>query len=362
MITISRTALLAELALLGAVVKGERTIPILTAVKLDFHDDLLHLTATNYNVTVESQVEASGEPWAGCVPWGQLYKLVKAMDCEQVTLQQKKSRVVVAGGGSNTSLPVWEAKEFPETSYPDDVKVFAVGGDPFRQALQRVLPAVSDSEGKFAMVGVNLESDSEGLRLVATDESRIAIARLPAVGVTATVLIPKDGLLPLLKLPADDIGVEVGRNTVVFNCGERRLSARLLATRFPAWQGILPSETANNVTVDSTLLLAAFKRAAVTREETLKVGVGVILGGMRFTFNGQLTLEVPDNNRGSFTEVVAIEGECAATTVGFNPDYIADFLKTGEGVCSIGWNDGKGAFSWSWPNDEFKYLTMPRRV
>lgn len=364
MITISRTALATELALMAAVVKGERTVPILTTVKLDFHDGVLHLTATNYNSTLTTQVEATGDAWSGCVPWGQLHRLVKAMDCEHVVLKaQSDSRVKVVGGGSYASLPVYEAGKFPETNYPNTVQVFAVNGDVFRQAVERVLPAVSDSEGKWAMVGVNIECDDEGLRLVATDEARIAIARLPPVGVTATALIPKGGLLPLLKLPADNIGVEVGRNAVWFTCGERRLSTRLLTTRFPAWAGIVPKESANSITVDSASLLAAFKRAAVTREETFKLGVGVILGGMRFTFNGALTLEVPDNARGGYTEAVATEGECAKTVTAFSPEYITDFLHTGEGVCQVTWQKADTMFGWSWPDDaSFQYLVAPRRV
>jgi DNA polymerase-3 subunit beta len=224
---------------------------------------------------------------------------------------------------------------------------------------------VSTEDSRYNIQGVQFELSDEAFQLVATDGHRLGIATLPPVNVTTKALVPAEGLWALLGWQAETVAVTLSDNVVVFEADGRVLTVRLAGGTFPNWKLIMPQALPHRMEADSSALSAALKRSIVTREETYKVGTGLVRGGMCFTLAADsLTAEVAENERGAFSETIEavsnLNGE--AMKVGFNPDYLADFLGTGEGKFTCEWQDGLSQFLLSWPDAQFQYVLMPMRI
>lgn len=365
MITLLRAELAAELAIIGQVVKAERTIDVLTHVLVEFDGQAARLTGSSVDVTITSKISGKGEPWSGCIPWKQLTALSRALDSETVTLTPKDGRIQVKGGASKTLLCTLAVDQFPSPETILNPVTFTVDGKELREGLKRVLPCVTREESRYAMAGVNFEARGSELRLVATDGFRLGVVTLPISETTVTTLIPEDGLRPLLALESETITIQLSNSHAAFECGEHKLVARLITGQFPNWELIMLHGLPHRIELSADNLTAALKRADVVREQTFKTGVGVFKGGMKFTLAAtSLTAEVQDNQRGAFSESLAATSNLNGDSVdvGFNPDYLRDFLATGEGSFICEWKDALSQFLFTWPNGNFKYVLMPVRL
>lgn len=367
MFKLNRKALAAELALLGSAIKDERTIPILACVRVIFDGSVARLTGSSIDVTVDTQIAGEGEPWSGCLPWKQWSALVKALDTDEVVVDQKTNGPCeIRAGRSRTRLAVIPADQFPN---PDNqsgaLSEFSVAGASLREGLRRVLPCVSMEESRYAMQGVQFELSDKTFRLVATDTHRLGVVTLPPVGLTAKALVPAPGLRPLLSLKSESVNIKLSDNMIAFQSDGQVVTVRLSNGTFPNWEMIVPKDLLYRMEIDSVQVSAALRRAAITRQETFKVGTGLIRGGVRFSFAADsLAVIVDENDRGAFEETIVaisnLNGEQTETRL--SPDFIADFLATGEGLFTCEWKDGGSFFMLSWPNVPFQYLIAPMRL
>jgi DNA polymerase-3 subunit beta len=365
MFKVNRSLLNTELAIIGSVVKDEKTLPVLRCVRMVFDGAELQLTGSSVDVTLRVSLSAEGEAWSGCVPWQQLAALVKTLYDETVSFVPKDGKITIKAGTSKTVLHTLPASDFPAPDTTATPTRLTLNGDVLREAVRRALPCVSTEESRYAMRGLSFEAKDGALCVVATDGHRLAVSTIPDISVIATALIPDIGVRPLLNMTAESIAIEIGQGHVVFNCDGRILTARLIAGQFPNWRLIIPEHLPNHMEVDSESLSASLKRSAITRGRIFKTGTGVIMDGMKFTFaRDALTVEVKENDRGAFSEEIAatssLNGE--ATITALNPDYLVDFLATGEGKLICQWNDASSQFLLSWPDVEYRYVLMPMRV
>src|SRR5829696_2365606 len=116
MFKVNRKSLAAELALLATTAERKTTMPILATIKFEFTGDTLVLTGTDIDTTIITEIEASGEPWTGCVPTKQLQELVRLFNGEEIEFTPKPNeRLQIRWGKSSHKLPVFPVADFPET-------------------------------------------------------------------------------------------------------------------------------------------------------------------------------------------------------------------------------------------------------
>jgi DNA polymerase-3 subunit beta len=367
MITIPRKQLADELSLLSGAIENKGVLPVLACVRLVFDGQVAHLTTSSIDVTISTQVEGSGEAWSACLPYKQLATLVKALYEDAVTISPHgDDRCEVRAGRSRTKLVTLPVEQFPEPDkHGAEAVTFTVNGAALRQGLARVLPCVTTEESRYSMQGVQFEGDGQALRLVATDSHRLGVATIPNVQAQVKTLVPVDGLRALLSLDSETITIELSDNLAIFRADTRTITSRLLTGTFPNCQMIMPKELPYRIELDAEQLSAALKRAAITRQETFKAGVGVVRGGVKLSLaSDSLAVIVDKNERGAFDEAIDatsnLNGQPMETRL--NPDYLSDFLATHEGRFIWQWKNSQSQMLFSWPEQNFECVIMPMRV
>jgi DNA polymerase-3 subunit beta len=207
------------------------------------------------------------------------------------------------------------------------------------QALRRTLFAAAAGPGyyrDYLLEAVLCEAAPDCLRLVASDNRRLAVAEVPLPPAGA------DGRRRRLLLSVKALGL-LGRLTqgqeeparayfgppqAFFRLGRATLAARLLRGRFPNWQAALPTEPGPGVDLPVAALLAGVRQAAVLREPAharlrVRLEPGRLLLESRQVGAGTITVERP----------VDYAGE--ARSAEFNPVYLLDLLRALEGEAAV---------------------------
>lgn len=342
-------------------VGSRSSLPVLQGLLCEASEGRLTVTGTDLEVTVRSEMAAEVEEWGKAVVPGRLFtQAVRRMPPGMVTLQAKDQVELQISG--DTPQPVYTLRQlnddFPKVSMGSSSGT-EVEGESLTEAIKQVAPAASTDVGRAVLTGVLLESTAERLRMVATDSYRLALRDLPAIGLTATGLLPARGLRELPNtVGASKVQVSFDSREGVFSSTAGTLRLRMIEGNFPKYETLLPSHYPNQFTCSQDALLEAIRRMELVAEGHYPIRLTITEGGAEVTVIRQDIGRASDFVAGKF------EGENQDLMVAFNPRYLADgVVATGAEEVRLRIIDGMKPSVIDDPErDEFLYLLMPVNV
>lgn len=286
------------------------------------------------------------EHWT-CYPDAQrLTSIVRVLDSQVIRLHldSKRGKLEIEGGTSRFSLNVHTDTyaDFPPDIEPIDGKWSEVNAGALRDALSRVLHAVSEDDNRYGINGVYVESlerlGQPGSRLVATDGSRLFYVALDHEGerlaLAPGTILPRSTAIVLVGIEADKsdsvrMFVSGDGRSVQFDWVkvDLRLVTRVIDGNFPDYRQVIDGagKRTGHADIEISDLTGALSQ------------VGVLLDGINRMV--KLTL-FPDQVR--FTVASSRSGEASATvdaeyvgqeglTVMLNARYLAEAAKACKG-------------------------------
>ena len=370
-----RDVLAEALSAAGRAVANRGALPVLSGVRMELAGDQLTLTGSDLELTVSVRITVSGlADGVAVVPSRLVNDIVRALEPGAVELETTDDAARIASGRSEFSLKPLPAEEFP--------RVAPVEGDEVRfdaealvGALRQVLPAASTDDNRPILTGVLLaaakpDEGVEGLRLVATDSYRLAVVDLPGVSVLSSgksVLVPSRALSELSKALGDggEITLRLGERDASFassgpggdgGTGGIILTTRLIEGEYPNYQGLIPSNQPNLLTVNREALIEALRRVKLLARDATPVRLQMSSDG--------LELRAVTQDVGEGTESLDAQYQGEELTVAFNPDYLlAGIEAAGGDEVSLATIDSlKPAVVRDPTTEDFLYLLMPVRV
>ena len=213
-LVVRKNDLLKELSLLQGIVERKNTIPILANVLLDASADALSLLATDLDVGLRSQCEATVvKPGTLTLPAKKLFEIVNALPDTEIRIEEDKGgrAVTVAADRFESRMQTLPASEFPTP--PDDGGASRVSlpGAAVKRMISHTRFAITSEDTRYFLNGAQLVLKPDSMTLVATDGHRLALVTMPrtgAKGEAETKVILREALknaaLPTLTL----IGVQ----------------------------------------------------------------------------------------------------------------------------------------------------------
>src|SRR5260370_26150507 len=151
-------------------------------------------------------------------------------------------------------------------------------------------------------------------------ETKVVDKDTPDAGLD--VLIPRKTLAELTKLTSDfdgDISLGADENHVYFQVGSRLLISRLLTGQFPNYEMVMPKNNDRRVVFDTLSLNQAIRRVALMADDRSHA--------IRFHLSKeQLLISSQNAEEGEARETLATDFEGEDTEIGFNAQYLQDFL------------------------------------
>lgn len=345
----------------GRAISSRPSLPVLASLLLEVQAGTLRVTGsdldTTITVTVPVDVEREG---VVAVPARLVTDIVRSLDPGAVMFSVDDDQASVTAGRSAFSVRTTPATEFPNLPQPSGTAV-SVDAALLAGAIEQVVPAASDDQDRPILRGVQLESEDDGLRLVATDSYRLAVRDLPGVPVLdagQSVLVPAAALREISRLAEGiaELTLRVGERDVTLEAGATRVTTRLIEGQFPNYRSLIPQAHPNKLTIDRMALIETVRRVkVVVRDGSTPVRLVMKPDG--------LELSVTSQDYGTSFEQLDAKFEGTELSVAFNPQYLIDGASAagGDEVTIETIDNLKPALLVSAENPGFRYVLMPVR-
>jgi DNA polymerase III subunit beta len=326
--TVNRNLLLNELNLVQGVIEKKSTIPILANILLEASADTIGITATDLDVSICCGC-AAGVKTAGTmtVSARKLFDIVRLLpdDSEIHCKLLENDWVKLRAGRSDYKVVGLPRENFPSVPQVPEGHISLPGSD-LRAMIHRTMFAITQEESRYSLNGALLVLGAHDMRMVATDGHRLALVvktlDIPGVEGEIRALIPRKSLVEILRLIGEqEMIVEFCRdeNHIFFSVGGKKLISRVLAGQFPNYEMVVPRDNDKSVAAPSRALSEGIRRAAVMSDEKLRA--------VRLSFSpGTAEITASSADAGEAREMVEVEYEGSPVNIGFNPQYLLDFL------------------------------------
>jgi DNA polymerase-3 subunit beta len=360
-VTCSRADLAGALGTVARALSSRGTVQVLGGIHLQSSEGKLTLSATDMEISLRASVAGtvSGDA-AVVVPGRLLADLVRLLPDETVTLAYESGEgvVTIESGSHSSRLNVFSAEDFPRLP-PVDVSLQTVDAPALLETIEKVGRAASRDESRPVLTGILVKFEGGELVMAATDSYRLAVKEtaLSAAGPDLDAIIPARALQELARLAAgaEDVGLGVHENYVIFSAGDVWLTSRRIDGQFPNYKQLLPETFEAELAIPREALLDVVRRAGLMAQRNAPLR-------LRFA-EGELTVSAQTQDVGEARESLPVDYAGDELEIGFNPDFLRDGLEavTAETIQLKLINPLRPGLITS-PDENFWYLIMPIRL
>ncbi|PYS44114.1 MAG: DNA polymerase III subunit beta [Acidobacteria bacterium] len=367
---IGRNVLQKELAFVQGVVERKNTIPVLANILIESAgENSVRISGTDLDVTIRCDADAEEIKTQGaiCVPARKLFDIARLLPDAPVSFRKEPNEwVTVECDRSKFRLPGISKDTFPELPGFKSTP-FKLPAGMLKLLIDLTIFAITQEEGRYTLSGAKFELDEQGVKMVTTDGHRLAFASTKETGKgfsggSVDVLIPRKTLAELTKLAADfegEISLGADENHVYFQVGSRLLISRMLSGQFPNYEMVMPKNNDQAAVFDTIALNQAVRRVALMaddRSHAIRLHLS----------KEQLLISSQNAEEGEARETVNTDFAGNETEIGFNAQYIQDFLNVvGSEKVVFEFKDGNSQAQLRPVDDnkhDYKYVLMPMRL
>lgn len=354
---------------LRKVVSRKSTIPILSCVKITSAKGTMTMTATNLDIamTISVPVAADSSDMTAVIDIEELRKFLALADGDflRITSSEDGDRATIFCGGSEMSLPVLPAADWPDGGLAFEKKGatwFDMSPSTFRIAIDATLPAVSYEATRDYLCGAYMERHEDMLRMVSTDGHRLHMRDVIFEGKTKFFggVTLTTALMEVVRGSMEQrsygeylrVTVSADMGVIQMRLGDMLITARTGTGTFPDYHRIMPAETPNKITL-SAAPIARFI-AGIGTGGTLKISA----------FPEACLLEARDDDVIRRTEIEStLEGD--PIQFGVSPLYLKQALAEASpsgGLLTFALGNNDGPMIITGTEKRFKAVVMPRRA
>ncbi len=330
--TIEKEALLAPLLTVRGVIEQRHTLPVLANILVTARNGELTFTATDSELELQARVPVVGAvDGEVTVPARKLTDICQALPPHaRVDFEVADGdRALIRSGRSRFALTTLPAGDFPTTEEIADESAFVIAQSELKRMIDLTQFAMARQDVRYYLNGLLLEVAPQGLKAVATDGHRLAVAHFESetgVAEPKSLIIPRKGVLELGRLLSSEdaeLNVRAGSNALQLAVGDVRFTSKLIDGKFPDYGRVIPDEEAcdKRLSIERDSLRQCLIRVSVLSSDKHRT--------VRLTLDSG-TLTVAANNPEQETAVDEIEIEYAGESIdiGFNVSYLIEALTT----------------------------------
>jgi DNA polymerase-3 subunit beta len=188
--------------------------------------------------------------------------------------------------------------------------------------IDRVYYAITQ-EQRYYLNGALLSLKPKQMELVSTDGHRLSYAAKAEEGIRVdkeiSVIVAKKTLGELRKFENETVEFDLDENNLFFKVGARTLISRIIESKFPNYQAVIPKDNPNILSIAREELAGAIRRVSLLSVERSK--------GIKFYLErNKMKLFSSNPEIGEARDKLSIEYKGHDLEIGFNSQYLLDFL------------------------------------
>ena len=324
--TIKQSVLKDELGFVSGIVEKKSTIPVLSNILIEsVGENSIRILGTDLDVTIRCEGAADiKQSGSMCVQARKLFDIVRLLPDQEINFKKEENEWVgMSCGKSKFKLAGVSREQFPEVpefkSVPRKLPV-----EIFNYFVNHTAFAITNEQSRFTLSGAKFVIENGTAKMVTTDGHRLAYIEknLATTDETMDALIPKKALMELVKISREsegDVSFGEDSNHIYFEVGGRLLITRKLTGTFPNYEMVIPKDNDKTVIFDAEEMRNAIRRVALMADERTR--------SVRLTIKAnEIEIGAQSSEEGEGQERVAAEYTGEEITIGFNSQYLQDFL------------------------------------
>jgi len=322
--SIRKEALLEELQLLQGIVEKRNTMPILANILMNVSVSDIELTGTDLEVGLRTHLGASiDKAGAITVNGKKIFEIVKSLP-EGLTVEVEKidDNIEIKAGESEFKILCLPKEDYPQVPEPKFEKGIQLALKDLKDMIDRVYFAITQ-EQRYYLNGAQLSLKNRQIELVSTDGHRLSYTKKAQDGLKLdqdiSVIVAKKTLNEIRKFEDETVEFDLDENNLFFKVGPRTLISRIIDSKFPNYQAVIPKDNPGRLTVSREELANAIRRVSLLSAERSK--------GIKFTIEkNRMKLFSSNPEIGEARDQLAVEYKGQDLEIGFNAQYLLDFL------------------------------------
>lgn len=313
------------------------TLPILTGIKIEVTNEGIVLTGSDSEISIEitipNQVDGEDivevkEPGSVVLPGRFFVDIIKKLPGKDVKLSTNEQfQTLITSGHSEFNLSGLDPDQYPLLPQVSSDDALQLPIKVLKNIIAQTNFAVSTSETRPVLTGVNWLIQENELICTATDSHRLAVRKLKLEEEIEdkNVIIPGKALAELNKIMTENeehIDIFFASNQVLFRVGHINFISRLLEGHYPDTSRLFPENYEIKLGLDNNDFYHAIDRASLLAREggnnVIKLSTGDALVELSSTSPEIGTVK---------EEVTAQDVEGGNLKISFNSKYMMDALK-----------------------------------
>ncbi|HDN3466168.1 TPA: DNA polymerase III subunit beta [Staphylococcus aureus] len=335
--TIKRDYFITQLNDTLKAISPRTTLPILTGIKIDAKEHEVILTGSDSEISIEITIPKTvngedivniSETGSVVLPGRFFVDIIKKLPGKDVKLSTNEQfQTLITSGHSEFNLSGLDPDQYPLLPQVSRDDAIQLSVKVLKNVIAQTNFAVSTSETRPVLTGVNWLIQENELICTATDSHRLAVRKLQLEDVSENknVIIPGKALAELNKIMSDneeDIDIFFASNQVLFKVGNVNFISRLLEGHYPDTTRLFPENYEIKLSIDNGEFYHAIDRASLLAREggnnVIKLSTGDDVVELSSTSPEIGTVK---------EEVDANDVEGGSLKISFNSKYMMDALK-----------------------------------
>jgi DNA polymerase-3 subunit beta len=322
--SIAKESLLDELQLLQGIVEKRNTMPILANILMNVSGSEVELTGTDLEVGLKTHFSADiQEAGAITVNGKKIFEIVKALpEGQTVAVERKGDTIEIRAGESEFKVLCMQKEDYPQVPEAKFERNIQLPLKDFKEMIERVYYAITQ-EQRYYLNGALLSLKNKSMELVSTDGHRLSYAAKTdetiKVDQDTSVIVAKKTLNELRKFENETVAFDMDDNNLFFRVGPRTLISRIIESKFPNYQAVIPKDNPNLLSLAREDLAAAIRRVSLLSAERSK--------GIKFYLEkNRMKLFSSNPEIGEARDRLDVDYKGQNLEIGFNSQYLLDFL------------------------------------
>lgn len=338
------------------------------SVLLETADEGLYLTCTDGEMTIRTRISATiQEEGVALMPAKLFGELMRRLSGEVDVAIDKNFRAAIRAQGSNTDMAGTDASEFPDVPEVQDQELaIEMPQNKLRDAVGRIMFAVSTDETRRILTGILMEIFPEEARFVGLDGFRLALQRveqhtdIPAGKESVSAIVPGRILGEFARMLGETDAparVVCGKNRFCMTFDDTACYTSLLTGEFINYKQILPSAWQSEVKLRRDDFISAIERASLMAREGKNnlLRLAITADEMTISANAE---------RGAALETIPASYSKETFKIAFNARYLYDVIRNvyTEEMCMRFNSSVSPCTIAPLEGNQFTYLVLPVRV
>lgn len=322
--SVPKEIFLDELQLLQGIVEKRNTMPILANILMNVSEKEVDLTGTDLEVGLKTHFAAEiQKPGAITVNGKKIFEIVKSLpEGQGVTVELKGETIEITAGESEFKVLCMQKEDYPQVPEAKFEKKIKLHLKDVKDMIDRVLYAITQ-EQRYYLNGALLSLKNKHMELVSTDGHRLAYTAKAEDGLKVekelSVIVAKKTLVELRKFEDEEVEFDLDENNLFFKVGARTLISRIIESKFPNYQAVIPKDNPNLLSLSREDLAGAIRRVSLLSAERSK--------GIKFYLEkNRMKLFSSNPEIGEARDRLDVEYKGQDLEIGFNSQYLLDFL------------------------------------